>query len=98
MQQLASPAQLRAAIARWALVTVPLCLALGFVSASASGSVPDNVWFAMLDKPALYPPPIVFPIVWSVLYVLMGVALAQVCAARPCCCCPTWRGCALPRC
>lgn len=82
MQQLASPAQLRAAIARWALVTVPLCLGLGFVSASAAGSVPDNAWFAMLDKPALYPAPIVFPIVWSILYVLMGVALAQVCAAR----------------
>lgn len=82
MQQLASPAQLRAVIARWALVTVPACLGLGFVSASAAGSVPDNAWFAMLDKPALYPAPIVFPIVWSILYALMGVALAQVLAAR----------------
>jgi tryptophan-rich sensory protein len=36
----------------------------------------------MLDKPALYPPPFVFPLVWSVLYILMGVALAQIAAAR----------------
>ena len=82
MQQIASTAQLRASIARWALFTVPLCLGLGFLSASAAGSVPDNPWFAMLDKPALYPPPLVFPIVWSILYVMMGVALALIAAAR----------------
>jgi len=82
MQQIASTAQLRAVIARWSLFTVPLCLGLGFLSARAAGSVPDNPWFAMLDKPALYPAPIVFPIVWSVLYVLMGIALALVASAR----------------
>ncbi len=82
MQQLASNAQLRAVILRWTLFTVPLCLGLGFLSARASGSVPDNAWFAMLDKPALYPPPVVFPIVWSILYVLMGIALALIVAAR----------------
>lgn len=82
MQQIASNAQLRAIIARWSLFTVPLCLGLGFLSARAAGSVPDNPWFAVLDKPALYPPPIVFPVVWSFLYVLMGVALALVASAR----------------
>ncbi len=82
MQQIASSAQLRAIIVRWSLFTVPLCLGLGFLSARAAGSVPDNPWFAMLDKPALYPPPFVFPLVWSVLYVLMGIALALIAAAR----------------
>lgn len=82
MQQIASTAQLRAVIARWSLFTVPLCLGLGFLSARAAGSVPDNPWFAVLEKPALYPPPLVFPVVWSILYVLMGVALALVASAR----------------
>jgi len=82
MNQIASPAQLRASLVRWSLFTVPLCLGLGFLSARAAGSVPDNPWFAELDKPALYPPPIVFPVVWSALYVLMGVALALVLTAR----------------
>ncbi len=82
MQQIASTAQLRASVVRWALFTVPLCLGLGFLSARAAGSVPDNPWFQMLEKPALYPPPLAFPIVWSVLYVLMGIALALVLAAR----------------
>jgi tryptophan-rich sensory protein len=82
MQQIASSAQLRASVMRWALFTIPTCLGLGFLSARAAGSVANNPWFAMLDKPALYPPPIVFPIVWSALYVLMGFALALIGAAR----------------
>ena len=35
--------------------------------------------FDTLLKPPLTPPAIVFPIVWTVLYLLMGVALYRVC-------------------
>ncbi|MDE2562339.1 MAG: tryptophan-rich sensory protein [Sphingomonadales bacterium] len=82
MQFLASPAQLRASLLRWSLFIVPVIVALGFLSGMAAGSGPDNPWFAGLAKPAIYPPPVTFPIVWSVLYVLMGVALAMVLSAR----------------
>ncbi|GGZ01459.1 TspO/MBR family protein [Novosphingobium colocasiae] len=82
MNFLASPAQLRASLLRWSLVCVPLCLLLGFLSGKASVSGPDNPWFAALVKPAAYPPPLVFPLVWSTLYVMMGLALAMVIAAR----------------
>jgi translocator protein len=82
MQFLASPAQLRASLLRWSLFIVPIVLGFGFLSGLAAGSGADNPWFAGLTKPALYPPPITFPIVWSVLYVLMGVALAMVLSAR----------------
>ncbi len=34
-------------------------------------------------QPPLSPPPIVFPIVWTILYALMGIGLARVLAARP---------------
>lgn len=34
--------------------------------------------YPMLQKPALTPPAIVFPIVWFVLYVLMGIGMARV--------------------
>jgi tryptophan-rich sensory protein len=40
------------------------------------------VWFDSLSKPALFPPPATFAIVWPILYVLMGVALAMVVTAR----------------
>lgn len=82
MQFLASPAQLRASLLRWSLFIVPVIVALGFLSGKAAGSGPDNPWFAALSKPAIYPPPVAFPIVWSVLYILMGISLAMVLSAR----------------
>lgn len=82
MNQLASSGQLRASVLRWALVIVPLVLLLGFLSGRVSQSGPDNAWFAALAKPSLYPPPATFGIVWSILYVLMGVAASLIAAAR----------------
>ena len=81
MNVLASRGQLRASFIRWALFTVPLVMLLGFLSGNLAQSGPDNPWFAALDKPATYPPPVWFGIVWSILYFLMGIALALVCAA-----------------
>lgn len=81
MTILASRAQLRASFLRWALFLVPLVLLLGFLSGQAAGSGPDNPWFASLAKPDVYPPPQTFGIVWSVLYVLIGLAAALVAAA-----------------
>lgn len=34
--------------------------------------------YKLLDKPALAPPDIVFPIVWSILYALMGVSASRI--------------------
>ena len=82
MSELASPSQLRAAFLRWTLVCVPGVLLLGFLSGRAANSGPGNPWFNSLAKPELYPPPATFGIVWTVLYVLMGLALAMVLSAR----------------
>ena len=38
-------------------------------------SSPDSAWFRALEKPAVYPPEIAFPIVWTALFTLMGVSL-----------------------
>lgn len=81
MNRLASPAQLRASMLRWALFCVPLVMLLGFLSGQVSGSAADNPWFEALAKPGIYPPPIAFPIVWTVLYFMMGLALAIIGAA-----------------
>jgi tryptophan-rich sensory protein len=80
MNRLASPAQLRASFFRWALFLVPLVLLLGFMSGQV-GSSADSPWFAALAKPVTFPPPATFGIVWTVLYAMMGVAIALVCAA-----------------
>lgn len=34
--------------------------------------------YALAEKPPLAPPPVVFPIVWTVLYILMGIAAVTV--------------------
>lgn len=81
MSRLASPAQLRASFFRWALFVVPLVLLLGFLSSKAGGGMADSAWFTALKKPSTFPPPVTFGIVWTVLYALMGVAFALVCAA-----------------
>lgn len=79
MNVLASPAQLRASFLRWALFLVPLVLLVGFAAGQLGG--PDTAWFAGLEKPAIYPPPMIFGIVWSVLFVAIGIALALVASA-----------------
>ena len=81
MSELASPGQLRAAFLRWALVLAPGMLLLGFISGALSGSGAENPWFDALVKPSLYPPPATFGIVWSLLYLLMGLATAMVVTA-----------------
>ena len=81
MNMLASRGQLRASFIRWALFTVPLVTLLGILSGRMAGSGPGNAWFDALVKPDIYPAPMWFGIVWTVLYILMGLALALVCAA-----------------
>lgn len=82
MNVIASSGQLRTSLLRWALVLVPSTLLLGMISGRLAGSNPDSAWFSALIKPALYPPPATFGIVWSILYVLMGIACAMVAAAK----------------
>lgn len=79
MNILASPAQLRASFLRWALFMVPLVLLIGFTAGQFGG--PDTPWFAGLVKPSIYPPPVTFGIVWTVLFVLIGLSLALVASA-----------------
>lgn len=82
MNQIASASQLRASFWRWTLLCVPGVVLLGFLSGQLAMSGPGNLWFDSLVKPAIYPPPAAFGIVWTALYVMMGLALAMVIAAR----------------
>lgn len=79
MNVLASPAQLRASFLRWSLFMVPLVLLIGFFAGQLGG--PDTPWFAGLVKPAIFPPTIAFPIVWTILFVLIGLSMAMVASA-----------------
>jgi translocator protein len=82
VSEIASKGQLRAAFLRWAVVTVPFVLLLGFLSARLAPMGAENPWFLHLTKPAEMPPFAAFGIAWTILYILMGLALAMVLHAR----------------
>jgi tryptophan-rich sensory protein len=82
LMELATKDQLRAAYLRWAVVTVPLILLLGFASSRIAPAGAQNRWYAELVKPAMTPPDWAFPVAWGALYILMGFALAVVINAR----------------
>ena len=54
------------------IVCIAIPLAVGALAALLSGGGMDA--FEMLEKPPLSPPGWLFPVVWTILYVLMGTA------------------------
>ena len=68
---------------RIALVTVPAIVLLGSASGWLSNSGYDNSWFAALVKPAFMPPGWAFGVAWTILYILLGLALAMILAEPP---------------
>lgn len=61
-----------------ALLTVPLIVVLGNLSGFLSNSGFGNPWFDAVRKPSFMPPGWVFGVVWTILYALMGIAVAIV--------------------
>ena len=68
---------------KYALVTVPLIVLAGSASGWLSNSGYENHWFSSLLKPPFMPPGWAFPVAWTILYALMGVAVAMILAAPP---------------
>ena len=68
---------------RIAIVTAPAIVLLGSASGWLSNSGYENAWFDALQKPFFMPPGWLFGVVWPILYILMGVALAMILAEPP---------------
>ncbi len=82
MGGIASKEQLRISFLRWALVTVPAIVFLGFLSGRLSNSGYNNRWFLALNRPDIVPPGWVFGVAWTILYIMLGIALAMILHAR----------------
>lgn len=57
------------------VINLAIPLAVGGLSALISGGMAD---YKMLNQPPLSPPGWVFPVVWTILYLLMGYAVYRV--------------------
>lgn len=79
---LALRSQLRMSYLRIALVTAPAILLLGTISGRISNSGYGNPWFDALVKPDIMPPGWLFGVAWTILYILMGLAVAMILHAR----------------
>ena len=55
------------------LICIAIPLAVGILAGIITRSAMDD--FSALDQPPLSPPSWLFPVVWSILYVLMGISL-----------------------
>jgi len=56
------------------LIFIAIPLAAGAFSALISMPSSPSVIYASLEKPPLSPPALLFPIVWTILYILMGIS------------------------
>lgn len=53
------------------IISILIPLAVGALSALISGNMS---MYSSLNKPGLSPPSFIFPIVWTILYILMGIS------------------------
>ncbi len=60
---------------------IVICLLVGFLSRLLHETAMES-WYPFLEKSALNPPDLVFPIVWGVIYVMMGVSLGLLVSAN----------------
>lgn len=58
-------------------IAITICLVIGFLSSFATQSS-VNDWYVGLNKPSFNPPNWIFAPVWTLLYILMGVAAGIV--------------------
>lgn len=64
----------------WGAVGVITAILATAAAAMFGSRFPADAWYRELDKPALTPPGAVFPIVWTVLYLFIAIAGANILA------------------
>jgi len=70
-------------VLKTALVTIPAIVIVGTLMGYLSNSGFENGWYAELRKPSFQPPSWMFGVVWTILYSLLGLAMAIVLQEPP---------------
>lgn len=59
------------------ILGVIICFVLGFIASRLQSDAIVN-WYPYLNKPALTPPNSVFPVAWSIIYLLSGISVGLI--------------------
>ncbi len=59
------------------LIPIVICTLVGF-AANYFQRDAIEIWYPFLNKPSLTPPNFVFPIVWSIIYLCMGISIGLI--------------------
>lgn len=63
------------------LISVLIPLIVGFLSSIVTrllAGVDTSAYYSQLIKPGFAPPSVIFPIVWTILYILMGISAYKI--------------------
>ena len=60
------------------IISLAIPLLVGFLGSLFTNPAIKDGWYETLAKPAFVPPNWIFPVVWTILFVLMGIALYLV--------------------
>lgn len=63
-------------------LSIIFCLIIGFISSMFQTESMIS-WYPTLEKSVLTPPGFVFPIVWTLLYICIGISLAYILLQKP---------------
>ncbi len=59
------------------IIGLVICLVLGMISGYLSRGG-NSIWYINLNKPSFNPPKWIFGPVWTILYIMMGIALGKI--------------------
>ena len=80
---MATEARVSQPVWKIATITIPAIVLVGSLIGYLSNSGFENGWYAELRKPSFQPPAWMFGVVWTILYTLLGLALAMVLREPP---------------
>jgi translocator protein len=64
------------------VLSLSMCLGVGVLESLVTR--PEiTTWYASLAKPSWTPPPLAFPVAWTILYVLMGISFWRLWDRKP---------------
>ncbi|WP_300369255.1 TspO/MBR family protein [Brachyspira sp.] len=64
------------------IISIIVCLLIGFLG-GISVKADNFVWYNSLNKSPLSPPNILFPIAWSILYILLAISISIIINIKP---------------